>query len=62
MIRARHLGLTAIFAIPAAVAVLSLFGLIAALIGDGVWDGVGWLALGGSVGVLAWALIVRRHR
>ncbi len=60
--KSRDLGLKAIFAVPAAVAALSLFGLIAALIGDGVWDGIGWLTLGVSPVVLAWALIARRHR
>lgn len=62
MIRARHLSLTTVFAIPAIVAVLSLIGLVAALIGDGVWDAVGWLGLGAGVAVLVWALIARRHR
>ncbi len=56
------LSLMAIFAVPAVVAVLSLFGLVAALIGDGVWDVVGGLTLGVSIGVLVWALIARRHR
>jgi energy-converting hydrogenase Eha subunit A len=62
MIKARHLSLTAIFAIPTALAALSLTGLVAALIGDGVWDLVGCLALGASAGVLVWALVARRHR
>lgn len=57
----RH-SLAAVFAIPAAVAVLSLFGLVAALIGDGVWDVAGWITLGVSLTVLVWALIARRHR
>ena len=62
MIRARYLSLTMVFAVPAVVAVLSLTGLVAALIGDGVWDAVGWLGLGACVAVLVWALIARRHR
>jgi hypothetical protein len=62
MIRPISLGLGAIFAIPAIVAALSLFGLVAALIGDGVWDVVGWLTLGVSIVVLVWALVARRHR
>ena len=62
MIKARHLGLGAILAVPAVVAVLSLTGLVAALIGDGMWNVVGWLGLGASIAVLAWALIARRHR
>ena len=56
------LTLAAVFAIPAGIAALSLFGLVAALIGDGVWDAVGWTTLGVCVAVLAWALIARRHR
>jgi len=55
-------NLLTVFAVPVVVAVLSLFGLIAALIGDGMWDAVGGIALGVSVAVLAWALIARRHR
>ncbi len=55
-------SLKAIFAVPLIVAILSLFGLIAALIGDGVWDVIGWLTLGVSVVVLGWALVARRHR
>lgn len=60
--KSRDLGLKAVFGIPLIVAALSLFGLIAALIGDGVWDVIGWLTLGVSVVVLGWALIARRHR
>lgn len=55
-------SLTAIFAIPAVVAVLSLIGLVGALLGDGVWDWIGWLGLGACVAVTVWALIARRHR
>lgn len=62
MSKPRPLSLRAIFAVPGVVAALSLFGLTAALIGDGVWDAVGWATLGMSVAVLAWALVARRHR
>jgi xanthosine utilization system XapX-like protein len=55
-------SLKAIFAVPLIVAVLSLIGLVGALLGDGVWDWVGWLGLGACVAVLSWALIARRHR
>jgi len=41
----QRLNLWQIFAAPLAVAVISSFGLVAALVGDGVWDGVSWAAL-----------------
>ena len=62
MIRTPHFSPWVIFAAPAMVGVLSLAGLIAALIGDGVWDVVGGLMLGASISTLVWALIARRHR
>ncbi len=34
-----------IFAIPMVLGVLSVVGLISALVGDGVWDGVSWVTL-----------------
>ena len=56
------LSLKALFAIPLSVAILSLIGLVGALLGDGVWDWVGWLGLGACVAVAGWALAARRHR
>jgi hypothetical protein len=35
-----------IFRWPAVVAAVTLFGLIAALVGDGIWDGFSWIGLG----------------
>ena len=54
-------SLRAIFLAPLVIAVLALVGLIGALIGDGAWDGVGWLTLGLP---LVWAAVVyvRRRR
>ena len=51
----RAMGLRSIFAAPLAIAALSLFGLVAALIGDGMWDTVGALALAAPVVITAWA-------
>jgi hypothetical protein len=62
VIKAPHLGLAAVFAAPAAIAGLSLFGLVAALIGDGVWDAAGWLGLIAPVAAVGWAARHRRHR
>jgi len=36
---------------PIALAVISAIGLIAGLLGDGIWDAASWLALGLPVGV-----------
>lgn len=41
----KRLSLRAIFALPAALALLSLAGLIIALTGDGLPDAVAWLCL-----------------
>lgn len=38
-------SLTQIFAWPLAVGALSTVGLVSALVGDGVWDGLSWLTL-----------------
>jgi hypothetical protein len=34
-----------IFAIPMVLGALSVIGLVSALVGDGVWDGVSWMTL-----------------
>lgn len=44
------------FAMPAMIAALSLIGLVAALVGDGVFDLLSWVALGSVVGTIAWAI------
>jgi hypothetical protein len=41
-----------IFAVPLLIGVVSAIGLTAALLGDGVWDAVSWLALGVPVVVV----------
>lgn len=46
-------NLRQIFAVPAAVAVVSLVGLLSALVGDGAWDVVSWLTLGLAVALCA---------
>lgn len=54
-----HRTLLQIFAAPILVAVLSAIGLVAALIGDGFWDGVSWLML--ALPVLLYFFFVLRH-
>jgi len=43
-----------IFAVPALVAGASGVGLVSALVGDGLWDALSWLALGLAVALAAW--------
>ncbi len=45
---------------PIAVAIASLVGLVAGLLGDGVLDWTSWIGQGAAVGVLGWALVARR--
>jgi hypothetical protein len=43
-----------VFAVPIVLGVLSAVGLVAALLGDSVWDVVSWLTLGVPCIVMAW--------
>jgi hypothetical protein len=43
-----------VFAVPIVLGALSAIGLVAALLGDDVWDYVSWLALGIPCVVMAW--------
>ena len=57
--RARKPGtktLGEIFFVPMLIGILSLIGLIAALVGDGVWDAVSWASLGIPVIVTVWMI------
>lgn len=46
-------NLRAIFAIPLVLAVVTAIGLVSALLGDGIWNALSWLALGLPVVVVA---------
>jgi hypothetical protein len=50
-----------IFAAPIIVGVLSVVGLVAALVGDGWWDGLSWLSLALPL-LLYLFFIIRRKR
>lgn len=53
-------SLSAIFAIPLAIAVVSLVGLVSALTGDGLRDQISWVALAIPVAAVVWAMFARR--
>ena len=59
--RPRRQSLGAIFLVPAILAVLSGVGLISALLGDGMWDALSWLALSVPIAVVAWCALLRRR-
>ena len=61
MTRRSHkaLGLGAVFAAPLTLFVLSLVGLIGALLEDGAWDWIGSALLATAVIAVAWARLFR---
>jgi hypothetical protein len=46
-----------VFGMPLLIAAISAIGLVSALLGDGVWNLVSWLALGLPLAVIAWHLL-----
>ena len=56
----RPLPLGAIFALPLAIGVLSVVGLISALTGDGWRDALSWAGLAAPVLAVGWAMKARR--
>ena len=50
-----------IFIAPAIVGALSVVGLVSALVGDGIWDGLSWLTLAIPIS-LCLALVARGRR
>lgn len=55
LFRRQRQTLWQIFAIPTVLGVLSVIGLISALVGDGIWDGLSWLLLAIPVVLCAYA-------
>jgi hypothetical protein len=54
-----HRTLQQIFALPIVIGILSTVGLLAALIGDGWWDGLSWATL--SLPILLYVLFSMRR-
>jgi len=48
--------LRVIFAVPAALGVLTAAGLMSALLGDDLWDALSWLMLAAPIAVAVWYL------
>jgi hypothetical protein len=60
----RHLHRTSreIFGWPFVVGVLSVAGLLAALIGDGIWDAISWAALLPPIALCGYFIVRGRRR
>ncbi len=50
----------AVFGVPAAIALVTFLGLVAALLGDGLFDAISWVGLLVPLLVIGWALRGRR--
>lgn len=48
-----------IFAVPLVLAILSIIGLVSALVGDGMWDGLSWIALAIPIALCGYFLLKR---
>jgi hypothetical protein len=62
MKRPRRQSLGAIFLVPAVLAALTCVGLVSALLGDDLWDGLSWLTLSAPIAVVVWYALVRRRK
>ncbi len=60
-VRAPRQTLSQIFTWPLVIGVLSTVGLISALVGDGFWDAVSWLALLLPIVLYGWFLLRPRR-
>ena len=54
----RHTAIQ-IFAVPLLLAILSIIGLESALVGDGAWGGLSWIALGIPIVLCGYFLLKR---
>ncbi|MEP0708480.1 MAG: hypothetical protein ABJL17_11035 [Parvibaculum sp.] len=60
MTRHRHFTLGEIFAVPLLLAVVTIVGLVAALLGDGWLDALSWAGLAIPALVIPWAFLRRQ--
>ena len=61
-VRRKRFNVRQIFLAPLVLAVVTIAGLIFALVGDGMWDAVSWLALAVPLAVTAWYIRPGRSR
>ncbi len=56
----RRFSLSEIFVWPLLLAIVTGVGLVAALLGNDIWDVISWIALLSPIAVTGWALAHRR--
>ncbi|WP_340119248.1 hypothetical protein [Pelagibius sp. 7325] len=61
MTRRRVLPLRRVFGVPLAIAFVTLAGLVAALLGDGLLNALSWTGLTVPLAVILWAWLYRRQ-
>lgn len=54
--------LSRIFAVPAVLGILTTIGLLSALIGDGIFDGLSWLTLAAPIAIPVYCIHARVDR
>ena len=54
---ARGATFLCVFGMPMLLALVSAIGLASALLGDGIWNVLSWVALGASVAVIVWHVV-----
>ena len=57
-----QLSISQIWGMPLLMGILSAVGLLSALLGDGVWDMLSWIALVIPVTVILWHTLRSHHR
>jgi membrane protein implicated in regulation of membrane protease activity len=62
VVTSRHRLVGRVYGIPALLAILTMFGLLAALLGQGPWHGLSWLALSFPIVLAAWYATRRAAR
>jgi hypothetical protein len=60
VVRGRRQPVRDIFRWPVVIGVLSTVGLLSALLGDGIWDGLSWVVL--AIPVVLYGVFARRGR
>jgi hypothetical protein len=60
VVRAKRQSVRDIFRWPVVIGVLSTVGLLSALLGDGIWDGLSWVVL--AIPVVLYGVFARRGR